>query len=155
MRCLLLASSFSLPILLTTALSCAPARLRSTRKCKVKGKSNNEDDDDPWRKVSAADLAAVIDRALIEDREEAPTSGRVFVPIGEVSLRSSLLAAASGDEDTQAVADTLLEGMGDIEETVSRFTDAPPSASRRNSVARGRFACSLVACLWLIISDLR
>ena len=92
----------------------------------VKGNSNNEDDDDPWRNVSAADFAAVIDRALIEDRDEAPPSGRVFVPNGEVSLRSALLAAAPGDEDTQAVANTLLEGMGDIEETVSRFTDTPP-----------------------------
>ena len=42
-----------------------------------------------------------------------PPSGRVFVPIGEVSLRSALLAAAPGDEDTQAVADSLLEEMGD------------------------------------------
>ena len=68
----------------------------------------------------------MIDRTLVEDREEAPSSGRVFVPIGEVSLRSALLAAAPGDEDTQAVADTLLEEMGDIEETLSRFTDTPP-----------------------------
>jgi hypothetical protein len=93
---------------------------------RVKGKSNNEDDDDPWRNVSAADVAAVIDRTLIEDREEAPSLGRVFVPNGEVSLRSALLAAAPGDEETQAVADTLLEGMGDIEETISRFTDKSP-----------------------------
>ena len=53
-------------------------------------------------------------------------SWRVFVPIGEVSLRSALLAAAPGDEDTQAVADSLLEGMGEIEETLSRFTGTPP-----------------------------
>ena len=93
----------------------------------VEGKSNNEDDDDPWRNVSAADFAAVIDRALIEDRDEAPPSGRVFVPNGEVSLRSALLAAAPGDNDTQAVVNTLLEEIGiDIEETVTRFTDTPP-----------------------------
>ena len=92
----------------------------------IKGESDNEEDDDPWRNVSAADLAAVIDRALIEDREEAPPSGRVFVPIEEVSLRSALLAAAPGDEDTQAVADTLLEEMEDIKETLSQFTDTPP-----------------------------
>jgi hypothetical protein len=90
------------------------------------GKSDDEEDDDPWRNTSAGDLAAAIDQALIEDREEAPPSGRVFVPIGEVSLRSALLTAAPDDEHTQAVADTLLEGMGDIEETVSRFTDTPP-----------------------------
>jgi hypothetical protein len=53
-------------------------------------------------------------------------SWRVFVPIGEVSLRSALLAAAPGDEDTQAAADSLLEGMGEIEETLSRFTGTPP-----------------------------
>ena len=92
----------------------------------VKGKSDSGEDDDPWRNISAADLAAAIDRALIEDREEAPPSGRVFVPIAEVSLRSALLATAPGDEDTQAVADSLLEGMGDIEETLSRFTGTPP-----------------------------
>ena len=94
----------------------------------VNEKSSNEDDDDPWRNVSAADLAAVIDRALIEDRDEAPSSGRVFVPNGEVSLRSALLAAAPGDSDTQAVANTLLEETidFDIEETVTRFTDTPP-----------------------------
>ena len=92
----------------------------------IKEESDNEEHDDPWRNVSAADLAAVIDRALIEDREEAPPSGRVFVPIGEVSLRSALLAAAPGDEDTQAVADTLLEEMVEIQETLSQFTDTPP-----------------------------
>ncbi|MGB7794156.1 MAG: hypothetical protein WBL39_23415 [Terrimicrobiaceae bacterium] len=102
----------------------------------VKGKSNDKEDDDPWRNISAADLAAAIDRALIEDREEAPPSGRVFVPIGEVSLRSALLAAAPDDEHTQAEADTLLEEMGDIEETVSRFTDTPPERVVYCSVSR-------------------
>ena len=92
----------------------------------VKGKSNSEEDDDPWRNISAADLAAALDRALIEDHLEAPPSGRMFVPIREVSLRSALLAAAPGDEDTQAVADSALEGMVEIEETLSRFTATPP-----------------------------
>jgi hypothetical protein len=72
----------------------------SQKEMLIKGESDNEEHDDPWRNVSAADLAAVIDRGLVEDREEAPPSGRVFVPIGEVSLRSTLLAAAPGDEDT-------------------------------------------------------
>ena len=52
-------------------------------------------------------------RRPTEEHEEAPPSGRVFVPIGEVSLRSALLAPTPGDEDTQAVADSLLEEMGD------------------------------------------
>ena len=94
----------------------------------VNEKSSNEDDDDPWRNVYAADFAAVIDRALIEDRNEAPPSGRVFVPNAEVSLRSALLAAAPGDSDTQAVANTLLEEMDfDIEETVRGSRTRPPS----------------------------
>jgi hypothetical protein len=109
--------------------------------------------------LSFPDRPAAIDRALIEDYEEALPSSerklmyfdnpdprlppdtmrsmrrsiifhlkswRVFVPIGEVSLRSALLAAAPGGEDTQAVADSLLEGMGEIEETLSRFTGTPP-----------------------------
>ena len=76
--------------------------------------------------TSLPPISLPIDQALIEDREEAPASGRVFVPIGEVSLCSALLAAAPGGEDTQAVADSLLEGMGEIEETLSRFTGTPP-----------------------------
>jgi hypothetical protein len=88
--------------------------------------STDEADEDPWRNVSAADVAAAIDRALTEDHTEELPSGRVFMPIGEVSLRSALLAAAPDDEDTQAAADNALEGMSEIEETLSRFTTAPP-----------------------------
>jgi len=101
----------------------------------VKGKSNDEQDDDPWRNISAGDLAAAINRALIEDREETPPSGRVFVPTGEVSLRSAFLAAAPGDKHTQAVANSLLEEIGDIQETLSRFTDAPPERVVYSSVS--------------------
>jgi hypothetical protein len=70
----------------------------------VKEKSNNEDDDDPWRNVSAADFAAVINRALVEDRDEAPPSGRVFVRTENLS-RSALLRLRLVIR-TQAVANT-------------------------------------------------
>jgi hypothetical protein len=85
-----------------------------------------EEEDDPWQNVSAADVAAAIDRALTRDHHEAPPSGRVFVPVGEVSLRSALLAAVpANDEEMQLAAEDTLDNVG-IEETFSRFTGTPP-----------------------------
>jgi hypothetical protein len=57
----------------------------------VKGKSNDEEDDDPWRNISAGDLAAAINRALIQDREETPRQGECSFRLGKsLSAQHSL-----------------------------------------------------------------
>ncbi len=50
----------------------------------------------PWTMVSAAQIQAQIDRALLQKQVIESTSGRVFLPRRSVSLRSVLLAVLRG-----------------------------------------------------------
>lgn len=90
---------------------------------------------DPWEKVSRHDLAALTNAALMEDLEQPLPSGRTFDAVGDLSLRSVLLAAAHRGPDAPMAAGSGLEDVSledkeakdaDLEEVLSRFTDRPP-----------------------------
>jgi hypothetical protein len=85
-----------------------------------------EDDEeiDPWRDISPANLAEAMDRALIKDSEDPP-SGRMLRPIPELSLRSVLRALLPWKRDTQELADEWLADNG-IEETFFRLARTSP-----------------------------
>jgi hypothetical protein len=80
---------------------------------------------DFWEAVTAADVEHAIDEALVEDRTVTPESGRVLVPVRNVSLGSGLCAAVGGDQSLRDAIEDSYREIG-VRDLVARFALTPP-----------------------------
>ena len=80
---------------------------------------------DPWKNVSCADVAARMEAALKAERDERLPPGRTFNAVGDLSVRSVLLAAAHAKMPDSGLKEADLDDnveIGGFEKLLSRFT---------------------------------
>jgi hypothetical protein len=88
-------------------------------------KHSCEEYEDVWKNVTATDLAAAINVALVESQDQELLSGRTFLPVRKISVRSALISAVPEGARAAAVR-ALNDELPGLEEALAQFTPAPP-----------------------------
>jgi hypothetical protein len=97
-------------------------------------------EEDPWRRVSAADIQARLDAAFLRSRQLAVGSGRVLLPRRKISIRKVLVDVVSRSKEERKRNREKLWDWGE-EFLLSRCTQDKPSwlvkCSNPNSMVSG------------------